>query len=497
MAAHRLPTAPARNRQRGAMLIVAMLLAAVIGISLVSYIRLSLNSMTLADRTFYQNAAVNFAEMALEEALYCYNQLDENSSSPTNAWTASGTGITWGIHSTDGSVTATLPSTTLGPGVTGTAKIYCTHYNPSGTNPYVTVRSVVTLQKGPTLEKWLQVQLRKRSLWANGLVARNGQVWNGGNTTADSFNSDPDNNPSTPAVAYSSSTARANATVGTPATGNGAMDIGGGTIRGAVMTGGGSVSHSSGAILSDTLTGTGWNANLVSNDFSATFPAVTVPAPPSGSKNLVNSSHPISFPSTLPASGHVAWNGVYYYELASGYSVSSSGNASKILTINGPVVFIATGNSGTNTIDLGGNASIRINANASLKVYTNGNVEAAGNGVANSNASASSFQVYGTHTSAGGQTIRFVGNGSTTGAIYAPNATFELRGNGSLAGAVVANTINLNGNAAFHYDEALGNVATGNPFGIVEWKELQSISERNSANSISHSQSVSSNWLKP
>jgi hypothetical protein len=341
--------------------------------------------------------------------------------------------------------------------------------------------------------------LRKRSLWANGMVARNTITWNGGNSSADSWNSDPDNDTATAAVGYGTTDgpAKANATLGTPSTVNGAIDLSGGTVRGRIMDAGGTISHTSAAILSNNVSGTGWDSTLVSSDFSASFPGISVPAPPSGGKNTINSSRTISFPSTLPATGDVAWNGVYYYEFASGYGAASSGSSTNVLTINGPVVFLATGNNGVNTIDLGGSASIAIAANASLTVYTNGNIEAAGNGISNSNSSASTFQIYGTSTTAGAQTIRFVGNGASTAAIYAPNATFQLKGNGSLNGAVIANEINLNGNAAFHYDEALGNTTAGNPFGVIKWRELQSASERTTANTTSHTESVAQNWLKP
>lgn len=480
------PVAPAhppraRPRQRASILIVTMLLASIISISLASYLRLSINSLKLADRSFYSTSALNLAELGLEEALYCLNQLD-NVSTPASAWSSSVTGITWTIAS-DNSVRATLTPAAPGPGYTAVVKVYCTHFNPSGT-PVVVSRAILTPLRGPPLEKWLEVTLRKRSLFANGMVARNTIIWNGGNPTADSWNSDDDNNPATAGVAYGSGSgpARASATVGTPNAANGAVDVGGGTVRGRVMTAGGTVSRTSGAILSATTSGTGWDSSLISSDFSATFPTVTVPNPPASNKNSVTGSAPIAFPSTLPRGTDVAWNGVYYYDIANNYGLSAAGAASNKLTINGPVVFRATNHVSTspNLIDLAGNASVAVTTTGTLKAYTTGNIEASGNGMTNANAAPSTLQIYGTNTTVGGQTIRFVGNGSSSAAIYAPNATFQLRGNGTLYGAVVANTINLNGNAAFHSDESLGNATSGNPFGIIRWRELPSSPERTS-----------------
>ncbi|MDO8541394.1 MAG: hypothetical protein Q7S40_13225 [Opitutaceae bacterium] len=469
--------------ERGSLLIVAMLIAAVIGISLVSYIKLATNSLTMADRSFYQTSAINLVEVGAEEALYCFNRLDDVASEQ-QAWSgitnANGTSITWTIAS-DNSVSTTLPVFSVGTGVTGRVRIYCTRYNPSTDNPKVAVRATITPAQGPAVEKWLEVTLRKRSLWANGMVARNTIVWSGGNASVDSWNSDHDNNPSTPGVAYGSTDgpAHANATVGTPSSTNGAIDVGGGVIRGELLNSGGTILKSSGAVLSNTTTGTGWDTSLISADFDATFPTITVPAPPATDKNIISSSsRPITFSDTLPRTGDVAWNGTYYYEFGTGYNLSAAGSATSVVTVNGNVIFLATNHSGVNVIDLGGQASIQVTATGSLKIYTNGNIEAAGNGMVNSTANPAAMQIYGTNTSVAGQTIRFDGNGSSVSAIYAPNATFELKGNGALNGAVVANTIKINGNGAFHYDEALGSVTTGNPFGIVKWRELQSSTER-------------------
>lgn len=458
---------------RGSLLIVVMIISAIISISLVSYIRLTTNSLRMADRSFYSTSAMNLAELGLEEAMYCYNRLDEVATD-TDAWVVSGR--TWTIAG-DNSVSTTLPTFTLGPGTTGTVRVYCTHYNPSGTNPKIVARATVTSSQGPPQEKWLEVTLRRRSVWANGMVARNSIVWNGGNANADSWDS------SLGAYGTAASPANANATVGTPNSTNGAIDVGGGTIRGRVMTAGGTIAKSSSAILSSTTTGTGWNSSLVSNDFAATFPPITIPAPPSDNITLVHTSATISFPATLPRPGDKpAWNGVRYYQFASDYGLSAAGGAGNVLQINAPVVFLATNHTTTspNMIDLSGNASIKVNAGGSLAVYTSGDIEASGNGIANATSTPSNLQIYGTASSVGAQTIRFVGNGASIAAIYAPNATFQLKGNGNLQGAVVAWDINLNGNAAFHYDEALGNVNSGNPFGVVAWRELQSATERTS-----------------
>ena len=69
------------------MLIVAMLLSAIIGISLVSYMQLGRTALTISNRALYNNAAVNLAEQGIEEAMYGINQLVANSAYTWPGWT--------------------------------------------------------------------------------------------------------------------------------------------------------------------------------------------------------------------------------------------------------------------------------------------------------------------------------------------------------------------------------------------------------------------------
>src|SRR5687768_3116207 len=58
---------------RGSVLVVALVFAAILAISLTSYLRLSLNSGKLANRSFYMNAAQNLVDTGLERTLWCLN----------------------------------------------------------------------------------------------------------------------------------------------------------------------------------------------------------------------------------------------------------------------------------------------------------------------------------------------------------------------------------------------------------------------------------------
>lgn len=52
--------------------------------------------------------------------------------------------------------------------------------------------------------------------------------------------------------------------------------------------------------------------------------------------------------------------------------------------------------------------------------------------------------------------------------------SLALTGNGDVMGSLVARTITIQGNAAFHYDEALANLDSNEPFSISKWREITS-----------------------
>ena len=149
------------------------------------------------------------------------------------------------------------------------------------------------------------------------------------------------------------------------------------------------------------------------------------------------------------------------------------------------VVIIMNSHSGADAIKFNGNDALTINNGSTLTIYTNGSIDTHGNAMINGPTAGtnpcSSLIIYGTHNTAGGQSIIIGGNGQLNAAVYAPNATVELRGGGNagqVLGSIVANTINMNGGTDFHYDEALGNLNSGGGYRVNRWKELQSAAER-------------------
>lgn len=459
------PFVPRRvhRTRRGSVLIVAMLIAGIIGISLASYLKLAITSLNSANRSFYANSSVDYAEIGIEQAMACFYSITTGTVAAT-AWNG------WTLNSGTNEATRTFPSTstyyTPGPGARAQVRVYVNNYTYSGA-PYIVAKSIITPATGQPIEKWIKISVRSRSLFSNGLVAKNIIDW-AGTPSADSWNSNPDNDPATAAVPYSVAVRLSNVTVGCVSATNGAIDLANGTVRGNVATGGGTVAGSA------TITGT------VSTDFSATFPAVSVPAPVT-----VNSPTSVTgtttFPSAAVGNAINAADSTYYYNFGSAYNIDLNGGGKNIQIAAGTkVVFILNNHANNPAISLGGNAYMTVNAGASLKVYTNGNLTMAGNGVANSNVEPSTLQIYGTRTSTG-QTITISGNGQLRAAVYAPFAAVTANGGGAsgqIQGSIVAESIDMNGGPDFHYDQALGNLAGSVGVGVLRWKELQTAAER-------------------
>lgn len=454
---------------RGSVLITCLLFSIIIAIALTSYLRVAGNSYRLADRAFLNTTALALAEQGLEQGLECYNQLDD-AATPAQAWTG------WTLN---GSV-ATLrdSSITLDNGAVGTVQVYVTNYNPAaGTSPKMVAKATVLPASGLGLSRMVEITLKRRTIFAGGLVARN-TINFSADTKVASWNSDPDNNPATPPVGYSDAVKTANAFVGTISPANGAINTGSGDIFGRIGTGGGTVSHASGAVLTGNPTGSGWDSTLVNTGFASNLDTPVAPALPA-QVNSVTAS--ITSGTVLPRAGDVAAaDGKYYYNFASGAAILLGGNDQ--LTISNKVVIYLQNHLAATAVSIGGNALIQItNGTGNLTIYTNGNMSVGGNGMANGNTNATSCLIYGTNTGSG-QTITMNGNATTVAAINAPNADFSITGNGEVWGSVVARNISLNGNAAFRYDEALlsfiNTTGTGNPWGIAKWREMTLAAER-------------------
>jgi hypothetical protein len=457
---------------RGSVLVVAMIMSAVIGISIVSYLNLGKGTMTISNRALYSNAAMNLAENGLEEAMYSLNKkvADATYSWTANDWTPTGSGnINARRRLPSSSGTYNLDQNTKG-------YVRVCVYNYEGfVAPKMVARSTITLggATSRTLEKWVYVQLRKTSKFSNGLVAKNSLRFNGNTASVDSWNSDPDHdNDPADAVPYSTSVRDDNGSIGSISVAVGAVGVNNADIWGYAATGAGLPSVGSNGLIGPFGTSSGtMDMSHVSSDFSASFDPVTAPTAGLTAISAIGSS---DLPMTLGSTGAT--------NIFSLPSITGNGGATNILTIEGEVTLVLTNTAGSDAIDITGNAGIVITPGSKLIIYTAGDINLGGNGVANGGTTTATanqpanFQIWGTSTTT--QTIGVAGNGVLSGVIYAPNADVSINGNGDVMGSVVANNITVTGSAAFHYDESLGDFGGGNPYRVAAWKELTLPSDR-------------------
>lgn len=461
-----------RSSERGSLLIVAMLLCAIIGISLVSYINVGRSALKTSNRSLYNNAAMNLAENGLEEAMYSINKLVANSSYSfsDDGWTPVGTD----------DMKRKWTGTAFDQNATGEVRVYIYNYTGAAA-PNIVARALVTVKgdsNSAPVEKWVRVQLRKTSKFANGLVAKQTINFNG-SPQIDSWNSDPDNNSATAPVTYSAATKNDAGSVGSISVGVNAVLVDNADIWGYVGTGGSAPQVGSTGTIGPFGTPTGTTvASHVTTDFSASFDNVSAPS----TYSYANAGA-LSTSTVLPddiAGATLAADGKYYI------SCSSIGGSNKVFTVAaGKKVVLKVTDTTGNCVDIkGGSGGINLSTGAALEIYAAGDINIGGQGAMNGGTTAATMgqpvnlQIYGTKTS-GTQNISVKGNGVFSGVLYAPFGSVTLDGSVQTFGSVVANDITLNGSSAqFHYDESLGNFGGNNPFRVTRWDELNTATDR-------------------
>lgn len=435
---------------RGAVLIVALLITALIALALGSYLTLNLSTARFARQSYQQSTSFHLAEAGAEEAVWSFNQANQHNA---HAWTG------WTAH--NAAAWRKFTGFDFGGNTAGTIKVYVNNTSPAASDrPMVIAMAVVESPGTPATTKMISVTLARRSFFANGIVAKNTLRFAGLNASVDSWNSDPDNDPATAPVAYSEAVRRDHGSIATLAVESSSMLVNQAHVWGNVATGGaapevGVFGSIRGA---NTPEGVQIDPTRVSTDFAADLPLITAP---------IDGTPIANVGATLGTPGVATkWR-----------CPSISLHANQTLTIQGSVTLVLTASTGS-ALDVMGNASIIVPDGSSLTVYIEGDCRIAGNGLGNANRRPGSCQIWGTSTSAAGQSFQVAGNGALKAVIYAPNADVKINGNGEVMGAVVARDVTFTGNARFHYDESLAGPGENTPFGISRWRELTTAEER-------------------
>jgi hypothetical protein len=487
-----------RDSRKGGVLITAMIMAFCLVIVLTGYLSMTRALIKSSNRNLYLAASLDLAETGMEQAMWALNAAANGNVEAWSGWTIDG-GNAW----------RKFPDFAYSGGNAGSVNVHVANFQNPGA--VITSKAVVTLADGQVVEKWIKGTLKGRSLFEYGLLARD-KISAEGGCIFDSWISDPDMDPNTPAVAYSSSIARSNGSIAAGAVGASSVTL----KPSAKVYGKVSVGTASGPTITYGSLGTwpitpGTNAaaglkqdwgtvvgekgspdtylqqDYLVTDFSADFEQVEAPA---GATVRASFSLPYSYddPST-------AWNDSIY---VSGNSwddprapkpdIGSDGattvlqmdkltvKASSKLTIRGDVTIILP-STGVTTVEVIEGGALTLATGASLKIYTPGNIKVTGGGSAGivNNSAPEALQIWSTRPLGSmGQTISLEGSGSLRAVIYAPDATFSAPGGTHFYGSAVVYSAALVGSGSVHYDESLKNFAAGggSAVAIASYEEL-------------------------
>jgi hypothetical protein len=455
--------------EQGTILLASLIVSAVIGVTLASYLLMVQNQNVSVVRSQTWNSSIAVTEAGVEDALALLNKYSGNIEQLTN----------W---STSSSIAADN-WTALGGNVYHVQRrlgesyydVYITNHNNSpsiyaiGVVPWryasATPQSVFATagiqSSSPTLlTRRVDVRTKIDPLFAVAMAAERRIDLNGKNIATDSFDS-MDPLYSTDGL-YDPAKTKDNGDVVTNDTLTDSLSVGNATIKGQVKTGpNGSVTIGpNGAVGSAAWVeagNKGIEPGYSADDMNVLFPIPTLPQ----ATYMWPISGVINHDGTLVTYNAVLGNGDYY--------LGGLGTGNYKIYVNGHATLYVFGN-----INFTGQDILRIAPGASLKLYMGGtSARFAGNSIMNENGNAASFYYYGLESNT---SLDMSGNAAFTGAIYAPNANFSLGGGGNdsydFVGASVTRTVRMNGHFKFHYDENLRRNGMGRGYIPTSWKEL-------------------------
>lgn len=527
--------------QRGSVLITAMIFSLIIAITLVSYIKLSTNSLKLAHRTFFADAANNIAETGIEEAVWCFNTMGSSTDSAVIA--AAWSGWTLSDYVADAYVTAagydytSAPTVSFsgggGSGAAATATVatsYATYNNVTYTYRGVTKITITNKGSGytstPTITltggggSYAEAQARRAATRtftfanldqnATGTV----KVWVAGydgsatipiivaKATITPFEGAPitkyvkvvlsrngllpkgliakqgiDWNGHPIANSYKSST-----TPGVPPftlydVNTARSNTTVGSLYGPEIDLG-----SQGVVSGNVMLGPGvqlTGSGTVTGDTIGNLSYnFGLPTYPTNSGSSAGYDLGATVPATLPRGGDSATGGTYYYYVH-GATIGAT-------TITAGKKVVIVGDSGTKMVTgfkVPADNSTSPGTVGSATIYMDGPITLSGNDNVNKVSSpntswAGALTIYTTTT----QTCTITGNAAFYGSLVAPYA--ELTGNGGgndttdLCGSFVVKAVTSNGHMSFHYDEGLDTYVNTRAWTLGLWTELQTSTER-------------------
>jgi len=426
-------TNTACRREGGNALVAALVIGAVVGISLLAYLTWASVQNQLIMRSQAWNGALPLAEAGLEEAMTHISKVGTNNRAQDS----------WVLQ--NGHYTKTR---TMGDGYYLVQ--IATHQNPT-----ILAEGFVKapLQKNHYISRKVRITTTNDPIYFGGMVSDQHIDLHGNNVYVDSYDSE-DPNHSTGGL-YDAAKRKDNGTVATNLGITNSINLGNANVFGKTLTGpGGTVevgpSGAVGSIAWQDAGNIGLQPGWTRDDFNTALDLI----PPFPSGGLV------------PAGGKVGTT-KYDYILGDGNwevpeltgSIYISGNAT--LTVQ-------------NKFNMAGvNDAIVIAPGASLKIYYDGPLAKIGaDAVDNQTGNPDSFHYYGGPNN---QTLALQGSVYFNGLINAPATDIQVGGGGgavlNIVGALVGKSITMTGHVNLHFDEALMRKYSKG-YVITSWTEL-------------------------
>ena len=453
-------------RAQGSVLLIALILCAIMGITLASYLVMATTEEKTVRRSQVWNGSLAYGEAGVEDALAHLNSPSGFSGVlASDGWTLQADGsfsVTRNLDNGYYTVSITLPTGQF-PVITsqGFAQLNLVSLT-LGTPMFA---AVGVQQSGPVYSsRKILVNTKLDALLSVAMAAKQNINLSGNNVSSDSFDS-TDPAYSTNGL-YTSSRTKANGDIVTDDTIVNTFNVGNANIKGIIRTGPkGSPAVGPNASVGDAAwvnAGTkGIEPGHFFDDMNVNWPDVALPAatylPPTVANTNINGVN-------------------YKYYLTSGnYQISDF--TGSVYVDGNAVVYVPP----AGTLKLSGQDQIYIAPSPipglqtkSMKLFVGAaTATLGGQGVINATGNALDFMYYGLPSNTA---LNFSANAAFVGSIYCPNAAFTLGGGGNnnydFVGASVSQTVKMNGNFFFHYDENLRRVGPGRGYVATSWKEL-------------------------
>jgi len=425
------------NSTSGGILVVMLVVSSLVGLMLVAYLAMLSSQHKMSQRSQVWNNTIVMSEIGIEEALAHLNQVNSTTNFATNGWAKFGTNFVRTRTNINGGTVGIAIDNAMPPTITATGWLRA---------PLLSV----------SMKRIVRVKTKINIQFPDGILSK-GLVVTGGGGVMNSYNST--NSLESSNGLYVASRATDHITLATTAKTAGAIDIGNTVIFGNVGTGAGGTYNIGN---NGNVGTTAWNNDPAhdgqvegghsTDDVNVYIPDAVLPTD-FGTAGL-----------TTPGPGIVNLT-VYDYLLTNSgdYRLTlPMPNSSKVL-VTGKVRFYTTQ---PVTITSG---FVLIGTNSSIEWYSLQDIKLGGGGVINTPGVPKNLSIIGLSLCTA---VEYTGGSAFCGSIYAPRANIKMGGNSEAYGAFVGNSITLQGNMSFHYDEALAGDPRKSRFVAASWQEL-------------------------